>query len=112
VDVDRQVDPERLAVAYFWNRCLMPKKLDDRKSHWLYRGPRSVGRKRGGNVATRPDGRKETVQHRAWELVIGPVPTGWGVSAACHVQNCCAPHHLVLVKVRPWPERTSGREVA
>ena len=109
MDVDRQVDPARLESAFFWARCRLPKRTQDRKAHWLYQGPRTASRLRGNNVV-KTNGGIASVQRRAWLLLVGPVPDGFGVSAACGVMNCVAPHHLALTKAGCTAR--NGREVA
>lgn len=86
------------AERRFWPRVdkdgPVPSLCPDLGACWLW-----LGAKRGGGYGVIADRRSGKVimlnTHRlAYELVIGPIPSGMQLDHLCHVRHCVNPRHL------------------
>ena len=66
-------------------------KVEKTDACWLWRG--ATGRSGYGNFRGR-DGRMEIAHRVAYELSVGPIPTGLTLDHLCRVRQCVNPAHL------------------
>ena len=91
-------------TARFW------AKVDRQDDHWIWIGAK-VGNKISPHIKYGHfySNSKMVPAHRySYELVHGPIPTGYTVDHLCHVTLCVNPDHLRIANKKEQAENRSG----